>query len=133
MTAAASNAETILIVEDEAEVLDVVSHILKSAGYRVLEAQSGDAALQLTRDQITAIDLVLTDIILPGICGGELARRLKELKPGIRVLFMSGYTKYTVVGPGNLESVDSFIWKPFPPGELLKKVRDLLAGPGESG
>lgn len=126
-------SETILIVEDEAEVLEVVSNTLKSAGYNVLEAQNGPMALQIAKDQPTAINMVLTDIIMPGMNGGEMVRQLKEFKPGIHALYMSGYTKYTVVGPGNLESVDSFIWKPFLPGDLLKKVREVLDGTGEAG
>jgi two-component system cell cycle sensor histidine kinase/response regulator CckA len=131
MAAESNSAETILIVEDESPVLDMVTGILKGQGYGVLCAQSGDEALQIGREFADKIDLVLTDIVMPGMSGGEVVRQLQQLKPEIHALYMSGYTKYTVVGPGTLESVKSFIWKPFSPAELLGKVREILDSPAD--
>jgi CheY-like chemotaxis protein len=129
MGAAAGSSEQILVVEDEHLVLNLVTHILKDAGYSVLTALSGDEALQITRQQAGQIDLLLTDIIMPGMSGGELVGQIMSLQPEMRVLYMSGYTKYTVVKHGTLESVDSFIWKPFSPESLLQKVREVLDAP----
>ncbi|MGD0308594.1 MAG: response regulator [Acidobacteriota bacterium] len=129
MTGANDNHETILVVEDEQVVLDLVTSILKDKGFTVLCARSGEEAVQIGSRHEGRIDLVLTDIVMPGMSGGELVRRLSPLKPEIRVLYMSGYTKYTVAGHGVLESVDSFIWKPFSPGTLLQKVREVLNSP----
>jgi two-component system, cell cycle sensor histidine kinase and response regulator CckA len=132
MNSAGSSQETILIVEDDPEVLQMVTSILKSAGYQVLCAHNGDEALKAARQQDGAIDLVLTDIVMPGMSGGELVRRLQLIKPKIHSLYMSGYTKYTVVSPGTLESVNSFIWKPFTPSDLLLKVREVMEAPEET-
>ena len=132
MTATGSNAKTILVVEDEPVVLDLVNNILQDEGYNVISARNGEEALQIEEEHTGPIDLVLTDIVMPGMSGGELIQRLQARKPGVHVLYMSGYTKYTVVNHGILESVDSFIWKPFSPAELLQKIRELLDGPGEA-
>ena len=129
MTGANDNHVTILVVEDEQIVLDLVTSILKEAGYAILRAHNGEEAVQIGSRHEGRIDLVLTDIVMPGMSGGELVRQLLPLKPEIRVLYMSGYTKYTVASHGVLESVNSFIWKPFLPGTLLQKVREVLDSP----
>jgi two-component system, cell cycle sensor histidine kinase and response regulator CckA len=131
MAVAASNTETIMVVEDEHTVRDLVIDILQSDGFKVVAAKNGEEALRIAESHAGNIDLVLTDIVMPGMSGGELVQRLLALKPEIRVLYMSGYTKYTVFNHGALESVNSFIWKPFSPVDLLKKVRDVLGGLGE--
>jgi CheY-like chemotaxis protein len=131
MSETGNNAETVLIVEDESTVLDIVANILQSKGYEVLRAQTGDEALEIGRQFPGKIDLVLTDIVMPGMSGGEVVQQLQRLQPEIHTLYMSGYTKYTVVGPGTLQSVNAFIWKPFAPAELLQKVREVLDGPAE--
>jgi CheY-like chemotaxis protein len=128
MTATKTNSETILVVEDEQVVLDLITNILQDAGYRVLRAVNGDEAIRIGSQHNADIDLVLTDIVMPGMSGGELVQQLLPLKPGMHVLYMSGYTKYTMVGQGVLESVNSFIWKPFSPATLLHKVREVLDG-----
>ncbi len=132
MAAKKDVTNTILIVEDESQVLEMVTGILRRNGYEVLSAKSGDEALRIGRDFSGKIDLVLTDIVMPGMSGGEVVRQLAQLKPEIQALYMSGYTKYTMVGPGTLESVKSFIWKPFSPDELLGKVREVLDSPPEN-
>ena len=123
-----SKLETILIVDDEGVVLSFVSSILKEKGYTVLEARSASEALQLCRNHDAGIDLLLIDIVMPDMGGGQLARELERLRPGIPVLYMSGYTQYTI-HHGVLQSESSFIWKPFAPDELLNKVRELLDHP----
>jgi two-component system, cell cycle sensor histidine kinase and response regulator CckA len=132
MSGTGNNAETILIVEDESAVLNMITDILQSKGYNLLRAQNGDEALEVGRQFQGKIDLVLTDIVMPGMSGGELVQQLQRVKPEIRILYMSGYTKYTVVSPGSLQSVDAFIWKPFTPAELLQKVREVLDSPAHT-
>jgi len=129
MTSANDNHETILVVDDEAVVLSLVASILKDGGYAVLCARNGEEAVQIASRHEGSIDLVLTDIVMPGMNGGELVRQLLLLKSEIHVLYMSGYTKYAVVSQGVLESVNSFIWKPFSPSTLLLKVREVLNSP----
>ena len=85
--------ETVLIVEDRAEVRDYASETLKDYGYRVIEASNAEEALSLCRREATSIDLVLTDVMMPGLSGVELVVRLADLRPGIKALFMSGYSE----------------------------------------
>ena len=132
MASAERKTETILVVEDEPVVLEMVKSILQGNGYTVLAAPNGKEALQVGESHTGSIDLVLTDIIMPGMSGGEFIQRLMPVHPGIRVLYMSGYTKYAVVDHGVLESVNSFIWKPFSPADLLLKVRETLDNPPET-
>ena len=120
--------ETIMVIDDEPLVLDMVANVLKSEGYNVVAAQNGEEALNIGTDA-GKIDLVLTDIVMPGMSGGELIQKIMARQPGIQVLYMSGYTKYTVLNHGSLESVSSFIWKPFSPADLLAKIRNILDGP----
>jgi two-component system cell cycle sensor histidine kinase/response regulator CckA len=131
MTPAGGSAEKILVVEDEKAILEIVTNILSGAGYSVVAASRGEEALRLASEQPGRFDMVLTDIVMPGMSGGELVQQLLISHPDIRILYMSGYTKYTVVSHGVLESVSSFIWKPFSPDELLQKVREVLESPTE--
>ena len=131
MASVGKRAETILVVEDEPVVLEMVKNILQGNGYTVLAAPNGKEGLQVV-ESADRIDLVLTDIVMPGMSGGEFVQRLLPLHPDVRVLYMSGYTKYAVVDHGVLESVNSFIWKPFSPTDLLLKVREILDNPTET-
>jgi two-component system cell cycle sensor histidine kinase/response regulator CckA len=128
MAADAHRSETILVVEDEPVVLDLITNILRSEGYQVITTRDGAEALGAAQAHDCPINLVLTDIVMPGMSGGELVQQLLQIRPEIRVLYMSGYTKYTVLGHGTLESVSSFIWKPFTPADLLLKIRLVLDG-----
>jgi CheY-like chemotaxis protein len=120
--------ETVLVVEDQVEVLAYAVAVLKEYGYWVIPAgTAGEALLLCEREQ--HIDLVLTDIIMPNLNGRELAERLEKLRPGIRVLFMSGYTDDAIVQRGVLEHNAKFIQKPFSPEELAGKVREMLGPP----
>jgi CheY-like chemotaxis protein len=120
--------ETILLVEDEAPVRSVTRQLLERNGYTVLEAPDGPTALALLEkaDGSQRVDLLLTDVVMPGMSGRELADRLTARRPGLRVVFMSGYTDDAVVRHGMLEPGLAYLEKPFRPPALLRKVRDTL-------
>lgn len=118
---------TILLVEDDGSVRALVKDLLRAMAYRVLEADNGDAALVLEKQFKEPIHLLLTDVIMPGISGAELARTFQEIRPDARVLFMSGYAHEAIGGEGVLEPGLQFIQKPFSPRELLEKVRHVLS------
>ena len=115
--------ETILLVEDEASVRAVTGQLLARNGYTVVEAADGPSALAL---DIPKLDLLLTDVVMPGMSGRELANQLTARRPGLRVLYMSGYTDDAVVRHGMLEPGLSYLEKPFRPDALLRKVRETL-------
>ena len=121
-------SETILVVEDEAPVRAVTRQLLERNGYTVLEAADGPAALALVDggSDNPHVDLLLTDVIMPGTSGRELANQLKARRPALRVLFMSGYTDDAVVRHGMLEPGLAYLEKPFRPAALLRKVREVL-------
>ncbi len=124
---AAGGKETVLVVEDQAEVRKYAVAVLKEYGYRVIPVENAGEAL--LRCEQEGIDLVLTDVVMPHISGRELADRLKTLQPGIKVLFMSGYTDNIIGHHGVLEEGAEFIEKPFSPEELARKVRTALGAP----
>jgi PAS domain S-box-containing protein len=120
-------AETVLLVEDEVSVRALAARVLRVQGYSVIEAANGDEALALIHDQGAAgIDLLLTDVIMPQVGGRELAARLTALLPRLKVLYMSGYTDDAIVHHGRLEPGIVFLVKPFSPGALARKVREVL-------
>ena len=125
-TNAPRGTETILVVEDEDVVRGLTRKILMQAGYNVLDARSGDEAIRLCHAHAGPIDLLLTDVVMPEISGKEVADRLLELRPSIRVLFMSGYTDEAIVQHGVLDANVKFIQKPFTWVGLTRKVRDVL-------
>jgi PAS domain S-box-containing protein len=117
--------ETILLVEDEEAVRRLVRIVLEGKGYTVLEASGWQEALEIAGQQKT-IHLVITDVVMPGVGGPELVSRLEAARPGIRVLYMSGYTDGAIVNHGLLGSATAFLQKPFTPDVLLRKVREVL-------
>ncbi|HEX7117537.1 MAG TPA: PAS domain S-box protein [Longimicrobiales bacterium] len=121
-----SGTETVLLVEDEEAVRSLVRKILEQRGYCVLEARSGSEALALSAKHPGPIDLLLTDVVMPEMSGRELAERLLPDRPGTRVLFISGYTEDAVVRHGIQNTRISFLEKPFSPGALARKVREVL-------
>ncbi len=118
--------ETVLVVEDQANVRKLARVVLESYGYRVLDAAHGAEALQIAENHEGPIHLMLTDVVMPGMTGRELAVRMKTLRPGTKVLYMSGYTEDVIAHEGALESGIAFIAKPLTPEGLAAKVRETL-------
>ena len=120
--------ETVLVVEDNLAVREIAARVLRELGYTVLEAASGAEALQVARAQ-GKLDLLLTDVIMPGISGSALAKQLVALWPGLKVLFISGYTDDLIASQGILEEGMALLQKPFSPEALARKVREVLDKP----
>jgi len=116
----------ILLVEDDDAVRRMTREFLKIAGYTVVEAQSAADAIQWVESNGGAVDLVLTDVVMPGMKGRELVEQLTKLHPGLKVLYMSAYTEDDAINIGILSPGTAFIEKPFSPDELASKVRDVL-------
>jgi CheY-like chemotaxis protein len=121
--------EMILLVEDEDAVRVLVRHVLTSCGYLVLDARDGVDAVRVAEQHQSRIDLLVTDVVMPRMGGREVAERVAITHPGIRVLFLSGYTDDAVVRHGILEAEVAFLQKPFSPASLTAKVREVLDGP----
>jgi CheY-like chemotaxis protein len=119
--------ETLLLVEDEDSVRELVRNVLRESGYRVLEASRGAEALELSELFAGRIDLLVTDVVMPGMSGRELARRLVSSRPQIKVLYISGYADNAVWYPGGLDAGGAFLQKPFSPEALARKVREALS------
>jgi len=119
-------AETVLIVEDEDIVRDMCVRVLDELGYRVLQASNGKEAIALSKGHGGRIDLLMTDVVMPGMNGGELATQLIVHHPEMRVLFTSGYTENVIVHHGVLDDEVSFLGKPYSPSALAKKIREVL-------
>jgi PAS domain S-box-containing protein len=122
----AGGCETVLLVEDEESVRELVRVTLASRGYNVLEAENGECGLRIAEAFKKHIDILITDVMMPGIGGRELARKLLLLRPGISVLYLSGYTEDAVVTHGVVGPSTAFLQKPFTLQNLAKKVREVL-------
>ncbi|WP_313807133.1 GAF domain-containing protein [Sphingobium sp.] len=123
-----AKGETILVVEDDAGVRAYSAEILRELGYRVMEAADGVAALELVEQPGQAIDLLFTDIVMPGMSGSELGERARALRPELKVLFTSGYPRDGVMRDGRLEAGIALLPKPFALGDLAGQIRGLLDG-----
>jgi two-component system cell cycle sensor histidine kinase/response regulator CckA len=124
--ALARGKETILVIEDEANVRAMVRRILTSRSYEVLEACNGEEAIAIAADHAGMIDLVLSDVVIPGLSGPEIVQEVERHRGRIPALFMSGYTDHAVLRDRILSAGANFIQKPFAPALLAKKVRDVL-------
>lgn len=120
--------QTVLLVEDEALLLDVTQAMLDGLGYRVLAATSPAQALDLAAAHPGTIDLLFTDVIMPGMDGSELHRRLLALRPGLRCLFTSGYTADIIARQGKVDAGLNFLQKPFKLDALAAAVEQALRG-----
>src|SRR5450755_2038921 len=118
--------ETILLVEDETNLRRLARQYLETQGYKILEAEDGAAALQIVDGYKGAIDLLLTDVIMPGMNGRELATQIGKLLPDVRVLYMSGYTENAIGHDGTLDAGINLLQKPFSLPALKDRVRELL-------
>jgi two-component system cell cycle sensor histidine kinase/response regulator CckA len=119
-------SETILLVEDEESVRQLVRETLESKGYKILEAENGEDALRLAGQHAGPIHMLITDVVMPGMSGRELATQLCQAHPKTKVLYLSGYTEDAIVHEGVLEPGTSFLQKPFTLQVLSRKVRDIL-------
>jgi CheY-like chemotaxis protein len=122
-----AGTRTVLLVEDDEHVRKAALRILEQAGYRVLIASNGGEALRHAENEPGVIDLMLTDVIMPGISGRDLAERMQQLRPELRVLFMSGYTDDAIIHHGVLAEGVALLQKPFTRESLLDKVREVIA------
>jgi len=120
--------ETVLLTEDEQDVREVAREFLESAGYKVLQAASGEAALSLAAGYVGAIDLLVTDMVMPGLSGQELARRMRVARKDLRVLYMSGYSEHAAEEAAKSEG-SAVLAKPFSRSALLRTAREVLQGP----
>ena len=119
--------ETILLVEDEEALLEMTARMLVRYGYSVVKTRGPAEALERLRTaEAPRVDLLLTDVIMPGMSGRELADQAERLRPGLRVLFISGYTDDTILHHGVLDEGVAFLQKPFAPASLARKVREVL-------
>ncbi len=120
------STETILLVEDEPAVRRLARRALEAQGFQIIEAASGAEALEICATRVAELDMLLTDIVMPGMSGVELASRLTAIDPSLRVLYMSGYTEDALGQRGVLSPETAFLPKPFTPASLVDAVRDVL-------
>jgi len=122
--------ETILLVDDEPQVVTLIREMLLREGYNVLGAGDGEEALQIAGDRETRIDMLLTDIVMPQLNGRDLADRLKSMRPGLKVLYMSGFMKEAILKYYGISITGiPFLQKPFTRETLSRKVREVLDTP----
>ena len=121
-------SETVLLVEDESSLRELARDFLEQNGYLVLDANGPAEALQVAEQHIGTIHLLLTDVVMPGINGRQLAEYLSTSRPYMKVIYMSGYTDDAIVNLGVLEHGINFLGKPFAREALLRKVSDVLEG-----
>ncbi len=125
-------AETILLVENEFALRELMRRFLEGSGYEILGARDGDEALALATAHPTPIDLLLTDVVMPGMSGFALASRVTQLRAETKVLYFSGYADdYDVIREGLHDSGKPFLLKPFTQADLMRKIGEVLGQPSE--
>jgi len=124
-----AGTETILLVEDDEAVRRATARVLRRAGYEVIAAGSGADAIAALAEYEGPLDLLITDVVMPGMTGPQVADRLRESSPGLRVLFVSGYSDEVVVRQGLAGAGQNYLEKPFVVDVLLERVREVLDGP----
>jgi len=124
--AAMGGTETVLLVEDEDSVRQLVRDTLAAKGYRVVEAENGEAGMAAAARHEGKINLVITDVVMPGMGGRELVKQLVQTRPGTKVLYLSGYTEDAIINEGTIERGAAFLQKPFTLQNLSRKVREVL-------
>jgi two-component system, cell cycle sensor histidine kinase and response regulator CckA len=128
---AMESAATLLVVDDELAIRSVAHRVLTTAGYQVVMASNGDEAVRLLGDPDLTVDMVLTDIVMPGMTGAAFAAQARAIRPGLPILFMSGYDRPDIAGTGGIDPFAQIISKPFSRPALLAKVSQMLtAGAG---
>jgi two-component system cell cycle sensor histidine kinase/response regulator CckA len=123
---AVGGTETILLVEDEESVRQLVRDTLAAKGYKVLEAENGEAGVAAAVHHKGKLDLIITDVVMPGMGGREMVKQLMETRPGTKVLYLSGYTEDAIISDGSIEKGTAFLQKPFTLQSLSRKVREVL-------
>ncbi|MCB0167613.1 MAG: response regulator, partial [Anaerolineae bacterium] len=121
-----SGSETILVVEDEETILDLIEVVLKQSGYDLITARDGQDAINKVQGLEGPIHLLLTDVVMPNLSGKDLSVEIRKRHPETKICFMSGYTDNAIVHHDILDENTNFIQKPFLPSFLLKKVREIL-------
>lgn len=121
--------ETILLVEDERDVRRLTCATLKHYGYKVLEAANAGEAFLICEQVSGTISLMITDVVMPGMTGRQLAQRLQKMRPEMKVIYISGYADEELMNRGVLQSGLHFVQKPFDPQKLAAKVREILSRP----
>ena len=120
--------ETVLLTEDEQDVREIARQFLESGGYRVIEAKNGAEAIRLAAEHRGQIQLLVTDMVMPGMTGQELALRLQTEHPGLNVVFMSGYSEHAATEMANADPSVRLLTKPFSRAAILRTVAEILRG-----
>ena len=121
-----SKIQTVLIVEDEDGVRLLAKDILELNGYAVMTAQNADEAIHIYKECRCLIDIMVTDVVMPQMSGAELTKKIREINPAVKVLYMSGYTDSDIVNQDIADTNAEFIQKPFTFNSILQKIQDLL-------
>src|SRR5208337_2507309 len=128
-----SGTETVLLTEDEADVREIARQFLESGGYKAIEAKNGREAIELARQNAGKIELLVTDMVMPGMTGQELAVNLQHEQPNVRVIFMSGYSEHAATEMADADPGVRLLTKPFSRSALLRAAREMLGARLESG
>ena len=121
-----TSGRLVLVVDDEPGVRDLVCRTLRDSGFRTLEASHGGEALELVEGGVDPIDLIVTDVVMPGMDGRELGRRLSQSRPTLPILYISAYDVNDIFRRGSPRTSAPFLQKPFPPERLINSVEQLL-------